>query len=109
MNLGWLRWRRLVIGLCLFRWRRLGIVRWRLVLLNWRRLGLRGRYDLNAHNRSTTLAAYLLHNLFGTAAHHFDCHRVLLLVVYLVMYFSRSQNSTPHPQKKTQSFSFSLC
>jgi hypothetical protein len=53
-------------------------------------------YDLNALNAITTLAAYLFLNLVWAAAHHFDYHRVFLLVVYLVTYFSRSQNSTPH-------------
>jgi len=69
------------------RYRRLLVLR--LGLLRWRRLGLRGRwrrYDLNALNGVTALAAYLFLNLFRGAAHHFDYHRVLLLVVYLVSY-----------------------
>jgi hypothetical protein len=121
----WSRFRRLLYRLGLLRWRRrlrsrfrrllyrLGLLRWRrLGLLRWRRLGLRGRwrrYDLNALNGVTALAAYLFLNLFRGAAHHFDYHRVLLLVVYLVSYFSCSQNSTP-PHiyiESTQSFSFS--
>jgi len=98
---GWLRWRirlwrrcrRLLYRLRLLSWSRIWSrfrrLLYRLGLLRWRRLGLRGRwrrYDLNALNGVTALAAYLFLNLFRGAAHHFDYHRVLLLVVYLVSY-----------------------
>ncbi|PON38128.1 LOW QUALITY PROTEIN: hypothetical protein PanWU01x14_314980 [Parasponia andersonii] len=48
--------------------------------------------DLNALNRVSPFAYNLFLNLLRRTANHFDCHCVLLLIVYLVLYFSCSQN-----------------
>ena len=56
-----------------------------------------GRFRLlNAFNAVTAFADYLFLDLLGTTAHHFDCHRVVLVIVDLVSYFSCSQKPNSH-------------
>jgi len=46
--------------------------------------------DLNARDSSTSFAVYFFLDLFRTATHHSDFHRVFLLVICLVLDFSCS-------------------
>jgi hypothetical protein len=54
------------------------------------RLRIRPLDDLNARDSSTSFAVYFFLDLFRTATHHSDFHRVFLLVICLVLDFSCS-------------------
>ena len=74
----------------------------------WLWFFLRRRLDLNALDSSTSFAVYFFLDLFRTATHHSDCHRVCLLVICLVLDFYCSLINIINPQNLVTSFAFAL-